>query len=220
MRIGLIAEGLIDYELLPALLKRIAEDRAGFSWPIPTDNIADRLHIRKQGAGGVLESVRKLVKVLDRSQDFSQSFFVILLDYKTKDVQGKIKRLIRHRDRFILGLAIREIEAWWLGDRRSTLSWLQLNDSSISGTRYGKNRYKAENDDNPKRTLNELTRLSEVVDQFYGNGNTTLAREFAETWGEHARLSEIESQCPSGFGKFCQDATNGMRWARASLSGS
>ncbi len=164
-----------------------------------------------------MESVRRLVSFLQKSTEFNHSFYVILLDYKTQVVQKEIKRLISGKNRFVLGVAIREIEAWWLGDRDSTLSWLKLNFTDIDGLRYAVKNYKAEGDDNPKKTLDELTRKSNVLETTYGDGNLSLAREFAILWKETARIRDIEGQCPKGFKKFCRKATNAFKNANASL---
>ena len=39
-RVGIIAEGPIDHALLPALLERIARDRAAFDWPVLGEDAA------------------------------------------------------------------------------------------------------------------------------------------------------------------------------------
>jgi len=72
-RIGIIAEGPIDYALLPVLLERIARDRANFDWPDAPDDVAVVLQMRKRGHGGVLETVRKLISALS-SQVYDYSF--------------------------------------------------------------------------------------------------------------------------------------------------
>lgn len=210
-KIGVIAEGPVDHILLPALLERIAQDRAQFRWPLDADDVAEVLLIRKRGHGGVLETVRKLVTALN-TQYFDHSLFVILLDRRTEAVQRRIRRLIRGKDRFVLGVAIEEIEAWWLGDRTNTLAWTTLRDSLPSACRYAASDYHAESDRRPKTTLDELTRLSDRFDRYYGDGNTDLATDFAEDyWRQSARLDEIAVQCPHGFGGFQRDMTNAFR---------
>lgn len=122
-KIGIIAEGPIDHCLLPPLLGRIARERADYGWPVTSDDVAEVFSIRKRGHGGVLETVRRLVKALDAIDD-QRAFYVILLDRRTKAVQEEIKKLLENRDRFVLGIAIEEIEAWWLGDPENTLAWV------------------------------------------------------------------------------------------------
>jgi len=212
-KVGIIAEGPIDHALLPALLERIARDRAGYSWPVDPDDVAEVFAIRKRGHGGVLATVRKLVSVLD-TPFFDHAFFVILLDRKTRAVQGKIRRLLTNRDRFALGVAIEEIEAWWLADRVNTVAWAGIGQLP-QDIRYAADRYRAEHDDNPKKTLDELTRISDRFDRYYGDGNTDMASEFAEDyWRQHAKLDAIRTDCPEGFGRFEDVATNRFRTAK------
>ena len=40
-KIGIIAEGPIDHALLPALLTRIAAERAAITWPVNAQDIAE-----------------------------------------------------------------------------------------------------------------------------------------------------------------------------------
>jgi hypothetical protein len=216
-KIGIIAEGPIDHALLPALLHRIANDRAGYGWPITADDMAEVFMIRKQGHGGVLEKVRTLVAVLD-TQYFKHAFFVILLDRKTRAVQEEIRRLLVNRDRFALGVAIEEVEAWWLADRENTLAWAGLSKAPPK-SRYAAQGYHAEGDDDPKKTLDELTRCSDRFDRYYGEGNTDMATEFAEEyWRKHAKLKAIRTGCAEGYGAFEDIATNRFRTAKSADS--
>jgi len=213
-KIGIIAEGPIDHVLLPELLGRISQDKADFGWPIDTEDVAELFPVRKRGHGGVLDAIRRLVKALN-TQYYDHACFVILLDRRTRAVQQEIRKLIRGKDRFVLGVAIEEIEAWWLGDRTNTLAWSGLRDRLPEHCRYGARKYKAERDPGPKKTLDELTRLSNRFDRHYGEGNTDMATEFAEDYWRHdARLDEIASQCPKGFGPFQKKMTNRFRQAR------
>jgi hypothetical protein len=199
-KIGIIAEGAIDHALLPAILERIAKDRADFTWPVTADDIAESFPIRKRGHGGVLETIRALVKALD-TEHFNHACFVILLDRRTHAVQAEIRKLIRGRDRFVIGIAGEEIEAWWLGDRTNTLAWSGLRHSLPDACRYARAKYLAEQDDALKKTLDELTRCSERFDRCYGEGNLDMASEFAEGfWQAYARLNEIATQCPRALG--------------------
>jgi hypothetical protein len=216
-KIGIIAEGPIDHVLLPALLERIARDRAGYEWPVTSEDVAELFPIKKRGHGGVLAAVRRLVRVLD-TVHFDHAFFVILLDRRTRAVQQEIRKLLKNRDRFALGIAIEELEAWWLGDRASTLAWTHLA-VPPPGSRYAAAKYKAEKDPEPKKTLDELTRLSDRFDRFdrfYGEGNTDMAADFAEDyWRHNAALDSIRAQCPQGYKPFEKVATNRFRKARS-----
>jgi hypothetical protein len=214
-KVGIIAEGPIDHALLPALLTRIARDRASYDWPVTADDMAEVFFIRKRGHGGVLETVRKLVSVLD-TQFFEHAFFVILLDRRTRGVQEEIRGLLANRNRFALGVAIEEMEAWWLADRQNTLAWAGMA-VPPTDTRYAAEGYRAEQDDDPKKTLDELTRDSDRFDRHYGDGNTDMASEFAEDyWRDHANLDAICADCPEGYGRFEKVATNRFRTAKTS----
>jgi hypothetical protein len=222
-RIPEAGEGLlaIDQALLPALLSRIACEKAQFTWPVRGEDVAEVLPIRKTGHGGVLAKVRALVKFLARAP-LGYDLLVIVLDRRTRRVQEQIRRLSKGHERFVLGIAIEEIEAWWLGDRTSTLAWTGFTRADLPDCRYrqsdtrGQLTYAAEKDDQPKRTLHELTELSEALDSVYGDGNAELARQFAaDYWQEGARLEEIRTQCPEGFGAFLQEMTNAFSSVKA-----
>ena len=212
-KVGIIAEGPIDHALLPVLLERIARDRANYDWPVAPDDVAQFFSIRKRGHGGVLEAVRNLVSALS-TQVYGHAFYVILLDRRTRAVQREVRKLLSKHDRFILGIAIEEIEAWWLADRTNTLAWTGLSSSLPATCRFAKPRYQSERDDDPKRTIDELTRLSDRFDSYYGRGNLELAREFVENhWKDHARLDDLRTQCPRGYVPFEQAVTNEFRSA-------
>jgi hypothetical protein len=213
-KVGVIAEGPIDHTLLSPLLERIARDRCDYDWPVRPDDIAEQFFIRKRGHGGVLETVRRLVCVLD-SDVFDHAFFVILLDRRTRPVQQEIRQLLANRNRFVLGIATEEIEAWWLADRVNTLTWAGLlPDGLPADARYAQGRYRPERDDRPKATLDELTRLSNRFDRCYGDGNVDLAQEFAEDyWRQFARLDDIRNQCPQGYRPFEKATTQQFRAA-------
>ena len=212
-RIGIIAEGPIDNVLLPALLERIARDRAGFDWPLAPDDVAQVFQIRKRGHRGVLETVRKLIAALS-NEVYDYSFYVILLDRRTHQVQKEIRKLVTGHDRFVLGIAIEEIEAWWLADRRNTLAWAELLDQLPGHCRYAQAKYQSERDDAPKKTLDELTRHSARFDRTYGEGNLDMAREFAEDyWRELAHLDDLRAHCPQGYVPFERSVTQEFRSA-------
>lgn len=209
-KIGIITEGAIDDVLLPALLERIARVRANYRWPVMPDDLGEIIRLRKRGHGGVIDSVRRLVNYLEKNPPTDHSFFVILLDRKTKEAQEEVRKLIRGRSLFRLGIAIEEIEAWWLADRENTLSWLRLPDHPKPEYRYWSRNYRAEKDNNPKKTLDELTELSSHLNQRYGGGNKQLAVEFAEHWKSFASLNQIERDCPKGFKPFCRGITEAL----------
>ena len=170
----------------------------------------------KRGHGGVFRTVKALLGVLqDASWTSEYALFVVVLDARPTKVVQAVRRSVQGKPNFVFGIAIHEIEAWWLGDRRSTLQWLRLTPAAVRKARYGALRYKAENDPAPKRTLDELTMLSTHLLVHYGAGNLELARSFAETWQSSAHVGQIESQCPKGFGKFSKDATDGLKRAKA-----
>lgn len=205
-KIGIIVEGAIDSILLPALLSRIALEKAGFSWPLDITDI-NFFPIRKRGFGGVLENVRRLVKAL-KTDLYEEACFIILLDHRTYAAQNEIKKLIQGNRRFVLAVAIEEIEAWWLGDRTNTEQWSGFNNRKHPNARYADPKYNAEKDFAPKSTLNEITELSDRFDRTYGDGNVDLAHDFVnEYWQEHAGLDEIASQCSKGFGSFQEAMT-------------
>ena len=155
-------------------------------------------------------AIRRIVRVLQRQPEFPYAFIVILLNLLCAPVQQRVRKLIAGEDRFVLGVAQEEIEAWWLGDRTNTLRWLGFSEPP-SGTRYAASGYLAERDDKPKRTVHELTEKSLRLDRVYGEGNLDLARDFAELWDGKVRLKEIETQCPKQFPPFCGDTTQAFR---------
>jgi len=212
-RVGIIAEGPIDLALLPPILRRIAEERAGVIWPVQVADAFEWLQMRPRGHGGVWMAVRRFVRVLRHEPEFPYAFVVILLDRRTQKIQKKVRKLIAGKERFLLAVAQEEIEAWWLGDRTNTLGWLDFP-KPPAGTRYAEDKYLAERDDNPKRTLNELTEKSSRLDRVYGEGNLDLARDFAEVWDGKVRLEEIESQCPRQFPPFCGETAQAFRRTR------
>ena len=227
--VGIITEGPVDRILVRPLLKCIAAGKAGCSGPLFDEDYSERVTIRKRGHGGVLEMVRNLVDVLEADPP-PYDIVVILLDRRTLPVQERIKALIRGKDRFVLGIAIEEIEAWWLADRKDTLAWADLKEADLEdGARFcrdhktGKHdrgRYKAEEDPNPKQTLDEITRISGKFDRCYGEDSEDLARDFVQRyWEKAAPIDQIGSQCPKGFGSFQKDVTNEFRAAKARTRG-
>src|SRR5262249_28933582 len=126
--------------------------------------------------------------------------------------QEKVRELIAGRERFVLGVPVEEIEAWWLGDRSNTLAWSGLTTQLPAECRYAAHKYKAETDDDPKKTLDELTRCSDRFDGYYGEGNVDPALDFAENhWKDFAHLDEIGAQCPQSYRPFQRDMVNQFR---------
>lgn len=216
-RVGIVAEGPIDLALLPSIVRQIAHERAQLKWPVDVTDVFEWLQMRPRGHGGVLQAVRRMIRVLEKTPELPYVFVIILLDWRTRRIQEKIRRLISGKDRFLLAVAKEEIEAWWLGDRTNTLAWLQFQQAPV-GTRYAANNYLAESDDDPKRTLHELTDRAACLDRVYGEGNLDLARDFAESWNERVRLSEIQSQCPQQFPPFCAETTQALRRVKSERS--
>lgn len=213
-RIGVIAEGPIDLEIIAPIIKQISKDKAFFDWPVAPDDATQWLGLRTRGHGGVFQAVKRMVTVLSSQTALPFAFIVILLDHRTKPIQNKIRKLISGKEQFVLAIAKKEIEAWWLADRSNTLAWLEL-ERTASALRYFKAGYKAEKDDAPKRTLHELTQASSRLDRLYGEGNTALAKDFAEFWEGQVRLHEIEEQCPENFSPFCAQVTQSFRRAKS-----
>ena len=163
--------------------------------------------MRRRGHGGVLKAVERLVSCLVANPMSEYAFFVVVVDSGPEGVLRRLRRLVRANPRLVLGIAVREIEAWWLADRRNTLAWLELERQPDGTARYWAKGYSPERDRRPKTTLDELTLRAPRLEQHYGDGNTELAREFAEDyWGKSAELDAIAASCPRGFAPFC-DAT-------------
>lgn len=214
MKVGIICEGTTDEPLLEALLRRIGEVRAGITWNLSVDDLTEVLPVRKTGFGGVVGRVKDLVKALGGLDPPRHDVYVILLDQRTKQARRDIRRAIQGKPRFILGVAIREIEAWWLADRVCTLEWLGLDDSDVAALGYEAGIYRPERDRDPKKTLDRLTQASDRVAAHYGDGHTGLAEEFAELWCEQANLDVIEHECSKGFAPFSRESERKLRRAR------
>src|SRR6266852_766074 len=206
MRIGIISESPTDLALASALLNRVAASRAGVQWPLQTDNTVERIGIRQGGHGQVLKALKKLKKLLNDSPFSDYSLILVLVDRVPAALRKHFTKEVRGDDRFVLGIAIKEIEAWWLADRLNVLAWLQLTNEDIEDHRYGAPQYNSEQDEDPKCTLDEITNTSTAVGTRYGGGNLGLAREFSLLWKDSARLGQMELHCPEGFAPFCRDA--------------
>jgi hypothetical protein len=207
-RIGFITEGDIDDILIAPLPERIARERAEFTWPTMPADLGEIIPLRKRGHGGVLEGVRRVVNYLKQYPRPDHAFYVVLLDRRTRHIQREVRRLIAGTHLFVIGIAIEEIEAWWLADRSNTLAWIGLRGEAQGQLEYLREGYSPERDQDPKRTLDELTNASPVLERRYGRGNAGLASEFAERyWSDRADLAAIEMGCPRGFAPFCNDVT-------------
>jgi hypothetical protein len=203
MKVTLICEGSIDQALVYPLISRIAES-VGIKWPLNFSSDEFNLSlIRKSGHGGVLEKVRRVVDRIKRYEFLRPDILVIVLDHKkTSKVVDEIKRLIRGVDWIVLGIAIEEIEAWWLADQKQTLAWLQMSVEEASNLGYGHD-YAPESDIDPKRTLDILTSKSDAIEARYGRGLTPLAEHFASVaWENWADLDSMRVKCAKGFAPF------------------
>ena len=211
-RIGIIAEGPIDHVLLPPLISSVAKEVVGARWPVLPGDVSELFPIRKTGHGGVLEKLRKLVEVL-KTDPLGYAMFVIVLDRKTSAVQAEVKQLVRGNSRFVVGIAIEEIEAWWLADRTNTLAWVGHTHTTLPPCRYNDaDGYSAEKDADPKRTLDELTEFSARLEYRYGYGNVDLAENFVDNfWKLNVRRQEMLAQCSRGYGRFERELANALR---------
>ena len=214
LRIIFIGEGDIDSILVSALISRVASDRCGFTWSVPVDDDLVEWRSRKTGHGGVARKLKAFLELRNRGQLGEYDLCVVVLDQRTATAKKEVRRLARGREDVVFGVAIHEVEAWWLGDRTSTLAWLRLAAGEVAPLRYDGASYSAERDTAPKQTLNELTRRSEAVDTVYGDGNVELALEFAAGWATQAHLSQIEHQCPKGFRPFAEALERGLKRAK------
>ncbi|MBI5722325.1 MAG: hypothetical protein HZA50_00030 [Planctomycetes bacterium] len=213
MKIGLITEGTIDDILLRPLLRRIAKEKASIDWPVQIDDGIGEIPIRRRGFGGVQKNLENLVKLL-ATKDSDYDIYVAILDRRTDQVQDKIAKDIRGKD-VVLGIAIEEIEAWWLGDRSNTLAWTGLKDDRLEDD-YKRPPYNAEKDPFPKRTLNSLIERSGKFGRSYGDGDTVLAKDFVEKqWDVEVHLKEIIAECPKGFGDFQQKMADAFKRTKA-----
>jgi hypothetical protein len=220
-KIGILVEGVIDLALLPPLLTRIAQEHAGYKWPVSATDLSLQLQIPSRGHGSVLVAVRTLFREFQKvevAHRYDYAGFVILLDRKTRPVQEEIRKLIGTDSRFVLGIAIEEIEAWWLADRKNTIAWAGLEEPLPRDLRYAARDYNAEKDENPKQTLSELTAVAERFDRVYGDGDEDMAREFAAFWETHVPLEVLRAQCSQGFGAFERDAANLFRRMKTARS--
>jgi len=215
MKVGLITEGAIDQALLPPLIAAMAH-REGVTWPI---NFEDDLHvirIRKSGHGGVLEKVRAVCAAVRDGLYTRPDILVIVLDKKkTESCQDEVKELIRGLDWVVFGIAVEEIEAWWLADQEQVLGWLQLSRDRASRLGYDFE-YSPEYDENPKLMLDKLTAESDAVNYRYHGGNLSLAKEFCDVaWSNGVDLERIRGRCAMGFApfmrKFSERCGRGLR---------
>ncbi len=211
MKVGLLCEGDIDLELVPALLHRISRQRAGIRWPLSVSDVVEEVKLRKGGFGQVIKALGRLLQLIGERPFSQYDCFVIVVDAKSRDAREKIRRRIRGDYRFVLGIAVQEIEAWWLADRRNTLEWIDLEEGHPAGLRYWAHAYNPERDQAPKVTLDELTQESPRLRSRYGDGNTELAGEFAALWRDRAELDQMEIHCPRGFAPFCGKAAGTFR---------
>lgn len=215
-KIGVISEGPIDHVLLPPLLSHIARTDAGYNWPIMAGDVTEPFNIRKRGHGGVLETVKTLVEFLTKDS-LGYSFVVIVLDRRTKEVQQEIRKLVAGNAGFIFGIAIEEIEAWWLGDRTNTLAWSGFTPETLPACRYklrdskGRLVYAAEKDPEPKNTLDEITDALGSWNTVAVTGTLNSPASLPTTTG-HRTLDSTKSPLSAPMGL----ASSGSRLVRAS----
>lgn len=204
MKVSIITEGDIDLVLLPPLIAAIAQE-AGIRWPVDVKEDLHVSHIRKTGHGGALEKARQIAESLAKGTYPRPDLLVFVLDsYKTEHVIGEIKDLLAGHPWVVFGIAIQEIEAWWLGDRKQTLGWLGLTEETATECGYGPD-YAPEKDADPKVTLNKLTEVSTNVDDLYGDGHTGLAEDFVSVaWSNWVDINSIKFKCNEGFGEFSE----------------
>lgn len=207
MRISLITEGDIDRALVPCVLKAIAE-RRGITWPLQVSDYQEA-HIRKRGYGAVLEAVRNVIKEMEAGRYTKPDILVIVLDSrKTADTVREIRRLVRAIDWVVIGIAVEEIEAWWLADRNQVLAWLDISTDDASNAGYP-DTHAPEKDQEPKNTLHKLTEISEKVLFNYGRGSVQLAEDFADSaWQNFVDIESMKFKCPRGFTPFFEKITN------------
>jgi hypothetical protein len=87
-RVGVLAEGPMDHALIAPLIRQIARKRAQFTWPVDPSDAADWLKLRPRGHGGVWLALQRVVRVL-REEESPYAFIIILLDRRTKAIQGR-----------------------------------------------------------------------------------------------------------------------------------
>jgi hypothetical protein len=152
------------------------------------------------------------------SKSLGEAWFSGLIRTPTAS-EYEVRRLIAGTHLFVIGIAIEEIEAWWLADRRNTLAWTGLQGEPPGQLEYLRQGYSPEGDQDPKRTLDELTNASPLLELRYGRGNAGLAFEFADRyWSDGADLGAIEIGCPHGFAPFCNEATERLSREKRRLS--
>lgn len=204
MRVVIITEGRIDDILLPPLIQRIAYDN-GITWPLDLETDYHIVPIRKAGHGGVKERIVRVINNRSEERVYNADALIAVLDYrKTQETIAEIKRTISSFHQFVLGIAKYEIEAWWLADQTQTLAWLNLTRENANSVGYDAD-YAAEHDEEPKKTLNLLTTISDKVEEVYGDGNAGLAEEFVdEAWYQNVNIEEVKAGCPEYFREFYQ----------------
>jgi hypothetical protein len=203
MKISLITEGDIDRALIPCLLAEIAK-RVGVTWPLTVDEFQET-QIRKRGFGAVLDGVRLVIEQMEAGTYARPDVLVVVLDHrKTQAVVDEIRRLTRSMDWIAIGIAVEEIEAWWLADQNQVLAWLEISREDARRVGYSES-YSPERDHDPKQTLHLLTQASNKILFNYGRGSVTLAEEFADVaWKNWADLESMVFKCPRGFAPFAE----------------
>jgi len=159
--------------------------------------------IRKTGHGGVLKKLKMIVADYEKGIYRPPDILVIVLDHrKTQAVVADIRNLVSGHVWTVIGVAIEEVEAWWLADRQQTLGWLALSNEDAEAAGYGPD-YAPEKDPDPKGTLDRLTKCSGAVEVGYGDGSVSLATDFVDAaWRQSVTLDSLRIKCPGGFAPF------------------
>jgi len=222
MKVLLIREGEIDDILIPPLITLIAAEN-GIRFPL---NFRDDFRIRYQtgsGFGSVVSAVSRIAAALSKDPEAVRRSFhkvVVLLDGKgTLSARQQIQALIAPYPEFMIGVAVKEVEAWVLADRAHVIEWLNPNRERCADCRFWQRGYQPEQDPDPKMTLDRLVACSTESD--YSRWGTGAAAEFVErfwkgtdaadwevnvaNWVGRADLNGMTAGCPNGFGAFYRD---------------
>ena len=217
MRLIVVGEGFIDDILLPPIISTIAQ-QYDIHWPVEIERDIST-NIRKgTGFGSVKTAVKGLVDLLDSDEKLFRKLaqhVIIVLDRKTEEAQKEIKSMIEPYPLFFLAIAIEEIESWVLADRNHVIDWLGINEKNSPDTIFWNSRYKAENDKNPKATLDYLVKCSHLPFEHWETG---AANDFIEKfwrgsyipsdfspWSQWEGIADLElmkTQSPVSFVSF------------------
>lgn len=221
MKMLLIREGEIDDILIPPLVTLIASENA-IHFPLNFQKDIRTKYQKGQGFGSVKNAVERIVAALNSDPEAVYKEFrkiVVILDSKgTPAAQQEIRQLIADRPEFLIGIAVKEVEAWVLADRENVIQWLGVQQRDCPTCRFWQSSYRPERDPDPKETLDLLIQSSDRTD--YDRWSTGAATEFIElywkgthysndevnvtNWRGRANLSGMRQRCPQGFSPFYQ----------------